>query len=503
MSILLAQSARSQGVIRLKTGSISAAQAFGRVRRENPPGAVRHSLVLFNSYPDAAVRALLAARRIHVLAYVPDNTLMVSSDARLDLLGLDVAWSGPLDPGAKISPALGGQTPAAYLLVFEPDADLVEGRIFVQNQGFAVIENPDLLPAQLLVSGPASGLPILAGSDDVTYILAASDDLIGSAPVLGCAGPLTEAGPVPEYAQPIATWSPSSGGGITLGYFFDQLTEKLDVSQQESEIARAFAAWAQYTNVTFTPAQQAQATRSIDILFASGPHGDGYPFDGPGGVLAHTFYPTPANTEPVAGNMHFDDSESWHVGSYVDLFSVALHETGHALGLGHSDHPGDVMYPYYTYATGLAAGDIAAIQAVYGATPGMVTPPSTGTTGTSGTGTSGTGTTGTGTSGTGTSGTGGTGTTASSAPPALTIQSPASSMVSVSSATIAVSGTASDSGAVTSVTWSTSNGYTGLAAGTTKWSAVVPLLTGSNVITVRAYDAAGNASWRAVTVDKN
>jgi hypothetical protein len=29
---------------------------------------------------------------------------------------------------------------------------------------------------------------------------------------------------------------------------------------------------------------------------------------------------------------------------------------------------------------------------------------------------------------------------------------------------------------------------------------VVPLLTGTNVVTVRAYDAAGNSSWRAVTV---
>jgi hypothetical protein len=28
----------------------------------------------------------------------------------------------------------------------------------------------------------------------------------------------------------------------------------------------------------------------------------------------------------------------------------------------------------------------------------------------------------------------------------------------------------------------------------------VPLLVGSNVITVRAYDAAGNSSWRAITV---
>ena len=51
----------------------------------------------------------------------------------------------------------------------------------------------------------------------------------------------------------------------------------------------------------------------------------------------------------------------------VDLFSVALHETGHALGLGHSSNPGAVMYPYYRMQTGLTSDDIAGIQALYGA----------------------------------------------------------------------------------------------------------------------------------------
>ena len=494
MPILLVQTTYSQGVIRLKTGSISPAPANSSARRETTPGAVRHFLVLFNSYPDADVRGSLARRRIQVLAYVPDNTLMVSGPAPLNLVGLDVAWMGPLDPQAKISPILATQSTGAYVVVFQPDSDLGDDRKFVQNQGFTIIENPDLLPAQLLVAGPAGGIPGLAVSDDVAYILPASMDLQTGTPVVGCPGPLTEAGLVADYAQPVATWNPVSGGGVTLGYFFDQLTAKLDSSQAESEIARAFAEWARHANVRFTPAARAQATRSIDILFASGAHGDGYAFDGPGGVLAHTFFPAPPNSEPLAGDMHFDDSESWHIGASVDLFTVALHESGHALGLGHSDQPGDVMYPYYRFATGLAPGDIAAIQAVYGITPGSVTPPS-------GTG-SGTGTgTGTGTgSGTGSGGSG-TGTkTSDTTPPSLAILSPNSSIVSAYSSTITLSGSASDNVGVSSVTWSTSNGDSGTAAGTTSWSAVVPLLTGTNVVTVRAHDAAGNSSWRAVTV---
>jgi Matrixin/Glucodextranase, domain B len=510
VSILLAQSANSQGVIRLKTGAISPAPAQGQPHRESPPGAIHHFLVLFNSYPDAEIRSDLTRRGMRVLAYVPDNTLMLSGPNPLNLQGFDVAWSGPLDPGAKISPVLSQQPAGAYLVVFQPDTDPDEAREFLADQAFTIVENPDLLPSQLLVTGAASGLSNLAASDDVAYILPASVELQAGIPVLGCAGPTTEAGVVADYAQPLASWNLMPGKALTLGYFFDQLSTKLDANLTESEIARAFAEWARHANVSFTPAAQAQAVRSIDILFARHAHGDAYPFDGPGGALAHTFLPTSANAEPLAGDMHFDDDESWHIGTSVDLFTVALHETGHALGLGHSDQPGDVMYPYYRFATGLAAGDISAVQAVYGSTPGYVTPPSGSTTSGTGTG-SGTGSggsgTGTGTGGTGTgTGTGGTGTgtgtggKTDTAPPSLAILSPASSIVSVSTPTITLSGSASDSSGLARVSWSTSNGDAGTASGTTSWSAVVPLLTGTNVITVRAYDAAGNTSWRAITV---
>ena len=73
-------------------------------------------------------------------------------------------------------------------------------------------------------------------------------------------------------------------------------------------------------------------------------------------------------------------------------------------------------------------------------------------------------------------------------------------MVATSSASIAVSGTAGDNVGVAAVKWTNSTGYSGIASGTSKWTASVPLLVGSNVITVRAYDAAGNSSWRAITV---
>ncbi len=54
----------------------------------------------------------------------------------------------------------------------------------------------------------------------------------------------------------------------------------------------------------------------------------------------------------------------------VDLYSVTLHELGHALGLGHSDVPGAVMYPYYRRLTALTTEDIGAIQDLYASSRG-------------------------------------------------------------------------------------------------------------------------------------
>ena len=79
---------------------------------------------------------------------------------------------------------------------------------------------------------------------------------------------------------------------------------------------------------------------------------DGLPFTTTN-VLAHTFYPASPNPESIAGDMHLNASETWAIGGQPDVFSLALHETGHALGLGHSDDPADIMYAIYKPATGL------------------------------------------------------------------------------------------------------------------------------------------------------
>lgn len=144
-----------------------------------------------------------------------------------------------------------------------------------------------------------------------------------------------------EYVTFGTTWT-----GPVVTYGFVNHTTDLTVAGQEAAIEAALATWASVVPLRFERVADCGydfndsrcPSPDIRVSFGTGSHaGSGDPaFDGPGGTVAHAYYPPP-NGITAAGDAHFDDAEWWTTtGGGVDLESIALHELGHSLGLAHA-----------------------------------------------------------------------------------------------------------------------------------------------------------------------
>ncbi|KAK6240365.1 hypothetical protein SCA6_005754 [Theobroma cacao] len=163
---------------------------------------------------------------------------------------------------------------------------------------------------------------------------------------------------VPRYAflNGRPKWPPSK---TTLTYAFPPGTRP----DAMAPVAQAFSTWASVSKFQFRLVQDYK-NADLKISFQRRIHGDGVPFDGPRGVLAHAFAPTD-------GRLHFDGDENWTVGAKpgaFDIGTIGLHEIGHLLGLKHSTVKQGKTFPFIEPGKikGLNDDDIKGIHSLCG-----------------------------------------------------------------------------------------------------------------------------------------
>jgi hypothetical protein len=93
---------------------------------------------------------------------------------------------------------------------------------------------------------------------------------------------------------------------------YPSAANQMSTSDIDSEVRKALNVWSDYTDLNFNMRRSGKV--HIDIRFEKGEHGDGDPFDGSGGTLAHAFFPV------FGGDAHFDDKEFWTMESFRGRF---------------------------------------------------------------------------------------------------------------------------------------------------------------------------------------
>ncbi|MBD2532372.1 matrixin family metalloprotease, partial [Nostoc flagelliforme FACHB-838] len=194
-------------------------------------------------------------------------------------------------------------------------------------------------------------------------------------------------------------WLQPSGKGtpITITYSYSNLLDGnlrggLAVSTLTSAIEEALKLWATYAPLTFVERPDSGPPPS-DNNYPGANHAKirfGYHMiDGSSGnILAHAYNPSPSLSYGLAGDIHFDSSETWALkftSNQVDILEVAVHEIGHALGLDHEPSTKDggtnaIMNPTAVNRySGLGSAflyddDIKGIRDIYGTGVGSVNP---------------------------------------------------------------------------------------------------------------------------------
>jgi hypothetical protein len=171
--------------------------------------------------------------------------------------------------------------------------------------------------------------------------------------------------------MPDGTPISTSGSTVVGSNLFATFNAKFgSTAAWQDQVLKAAQAWAQQTNLNFAVVSDDGAPSGSGNYQQGDPGmGDirigGYNFGT--STLGLTVLPPASSNYSIAGDMAFNTGQAFNLGSTYDLFTVAMHEFGHALGLGQSSAgPWAVMWASYTGTkSGLASDDVAGIRNLY------------------------------------------------------------------------------------------------------------------------------------------
>ena len=354
------------------------------------PDAVQDTsgLLLIQAWPGARAELVAGLKSLDdagviLDGYVPNNAVAAYVPPGTDLSSLPIRWSKRLEPEWKLSRPLdlaNSNRRVKALVYLRPGAgglDILRRRRRSARERFAPdvvrIWDPALLPGVVGLEATVRFLrETVARHEDVTWLRLAPAEL-GSGKVGGsCPGPVTSAGPLPEYAEGVGGWAVNKKREAKLEWFLHQ---EMGPPGRRAALLVALAAWSEYSEIEWKEAAQPPGNGQVEVKFViEGPHGDAWPFKEYGDVLGHAFSPRKGHPEPLAGDIHVNHNRKFYTTTpypgHFHLPTVLTHEIGHALGLPHSDVPEAVMYPviYEKQPKPLRNDDQCAIRQLYAPT---------------------------------------------------------------------------------------------------------------------------------------
>jgi hypothetical protein len=171
-------------------------------------------------------------------------------------------------------------------------------------------------------------------------------------------------------------WDPSKSGTPNVTIFYDGDNEPLYLGGVGSNILNdVMTTWTNVPNSNFVFTHGGDSTKECPSLVkeckgvADGENTFGWEEIKQPRTLGVTYWKTTEDGLEVDVVLTTNKKTSWNTNNAnYDVFTVVLHELGHALGLAHSTVSAAVMYAsYHGYMDNLHQDDICGIQALFGA----------------------------------------------------------------------------------------------------------------------------------------